>query len=191
MKIDDFRKFIWSNKGVLSETTIIYADKYDPNRRKAIKDKVERNVRINGEQLDIEEYYITSKGGYIAWVRTDSRLVSEIHKRAQKSALKDFRTTVYVPKAARDRKSALDRILLDYKKENSDFRYLVRNGECDLKVLIKRNSEGEKLPYRELSLKVLGRISPLKTRFRPAQQETETDLEETEDGFTQTGNRKK
>ena len=77
MKIDDFRKFIWSNKGVLSETTIIYADKYDPNRRKAIKDKVERNVRINGEQLDIEEYYITSKGGYIAWVRTDSRLVSE------------------------------------------------------------------------------------------------------------------
>ena len=99
---------------------------------------------------------MTSKGGYIAWVKTDPRLVQEIHRRAQKSALKDFRTTIFVPKAARDRKSSIDRLLVGYKKINSDFRYLVRNGQRDLRVLIKRVSEGERVPYRELSLNVLG-----------------------------------
>ena len=64
----------------------------------------------------IEEYYVTSKGGYIAWVKTDHRHVTVIHKRVAKSALKDFRTTLYVPKAARDPKSAIDCLLLRYKK---------------------------------------------------------------------------
>merc|ERR1711954_446952 len=86
-------------KGVINDTSVIYADIYDKNRQKAIKDKVEKKIRINGDQLIIEDYYVTSKGGNIAWVKTDPRLVQEIHRRAQKSALKDFRTTIFVPKA--------------------------------------------------------------------------------------------
>merc|ERR1711954_330719 len=160
MNIEDFRKYIWSNKGPLSKSTVVYADKYDKQRRISIKHKVKQNIRINGEQLSIEKYYITSKGGYIAWVKTDYRLVAEIYRRAQKSGLKDFRTTICVPKAARDRKTSIDRLLLGYKKENRDFRYLIRNGERDVKVLIKRISEGDRVPYRNLSLQVLGRISP-------------------------------
>merc|ERR1711954_232635 len=54
-------------------------------------------------------------------------------------------------------------LLVGYKRENPDFRYLVRNGEQDIKVLIKRISEGERLSYRNLEINVLGRISPLKT----------------------------
>merc|ERR1711954_576212 len=34
MSINDFRKFVWSNKEDLSENTVIYAVKYDKNRRK-------------------------------------------------------------------------------------------------------------------------------------------------------------
>merc|ERR1711954_160321 len=178
-------------KGVINDTSVIYADIYDKNRQKAIKDKVEKKIRINGDQLIIEDYYVTSKGGYIAWVKTDPRLVQEIHKRAQKSALKDFRTTIFVPKAARDRKSSIDRLLVAYKKENSDFRYLVRNGEQDLKVLIKRVSEGERLPYCNLSLKVLGRISPLKTICKAPPEEVEEAVEETDEGFIKTGSGEK
>merc|ERR1711954_247642 len=117
-----------------------------------MKNKVERNIKINGDQLAIDQYYLTSKGGLIAWIKTDPRLVGEIHRRAQKSALKDFRTTIFVPKAARDRKSCVDRLLVSYKRENPDFRYLIRNGEGDIKILIKRVNEGDKLPYRNLEM---------------------------------------
>merc|ERR1711954_490286 len=60
MSIDDFQKFVWSNKEDLSESSVIYAVKYDKNRRKAIKHKVESNIKINGDQLEIEEYYVTN-----------------------------------------------------------------------------------------------------------------------------------
>merc|ERR1711954_260843 len=190
MTIDDFKKFIWSSKEDLSENSILFAEKYDKGRRISIKFKVEKNIRINGKQLEILDYYITTKGGYIAWVKADHRLVNEIHKRAQKSALSDFRTTIFVPKAARDRKGCVDRLLLGYKKQNGDFRYLVRNGDRDLKVLIKRISEGERTPYRELSLEVLGRLSPLKTRCKAPPEIREDDGDETDEGFTKTGSGK-
>ena len=125
--------------------------------------------------MNIEEYYFTTKGGYIAWVRTDPRLVTEFHKRAAKSSLKDFQTLTYIPQLARDRKTGVDKILMGYKKEHKDFRYLVRNGDRDIKVLIKRVSEEGRCPYRELSLDVLGRLSPLKTQVRDKPKETEED----------------
>ena len=48
MDIQEFREFIWSGKREgESDTSIINADKFDKGRRKAIKFKVERNLRIN------------------------------------------------------------------------------------------------------------------------------------------------
>merc|ERR1712081_720 len=124
--------------------------------------------------------------------RTDPWLVSEIHKRAAKSALRDFRTMTYIPKIARDRKARVDALLIGYKKENKDFRFLVRNGDRDIKVLIKRISEEGRCPYRELSLDVLGRLSPLKTQIRERNKE-KPDSEELDqpDGFTTQGIAKK
>merc|ERR1711954_400937 len=83
-----------------------------------------------------------------------------------RASIKDFRTTTFIPKLARDRKAAVDRILMDYKKVNQDFRFIVRNGARDIRVLIKRVSEGNFIPYHELSLNVLGDVSPLKTQLR-------------------------
>merc|ERR1711954_362377 len=123
------------------------------------------------EQLLIEEYNINLKGGIIAWVKTDARLVSLIHQRAAKSSLKSFRTTLYVPKLAKNRKSSADHLLMAYKKTNEDFRYLIRNDEKDIKILIKRFSEGERTPYRNISPKVLGRLSPLKTQVKAKHEE--------------------
>merc|ERR1711954_102088 len=136
-------------------------------------------------------YYFTTKGGIIAWIRTDPRLVAEIHKRAAKSGLSDFRTCTFVPKLARDRKAKIDNLLMGYKKENRDFRYLVRNGQRDVKVLIKRLSEEGRVPYRELSLDVLGRLSPLKTQIRDVPKEKPEGVEETSDGFTRQGSPRK
>merc|ERR1711954_393991 len=191
MTVEDFRKFIWSNSEDLSESTVIYADIYDKQRKKSIKDKVEKNVNINRQQMIIEDYYITSKGGYIARVKTDRRLVTEIHRCAAKSSLKSFRTTLYVPKLARDRKGSVDPLLMAYKKVNSDFRYLIRNDTQDIKVLIKRISEGERVPYRNISLAVLGRLSPLKTQVRAAPEEIEEVDETQTNDFTSPGSGRK
>ena len=47
---------------------------------------------------------------------------------------------------------------------NDDFRYIIRNGPTDLKVLVKRVSESNHMPYREIDVLTLGDISPLKPR---------------------------
>ena len=103
----------------------------------------------------------------------------------KKAALKNLKTVTFIPAIARDRKSTIDKILMDYRKENSDFCYIVRNGEKDLTVLIKRVSEGNYLPYRKLALEVLGALSPIKakTKANPAVDEEEDDEEdEAEEG---------
>merc|ERR1711954_247377 len=78
-----------------------------------------------------------------------------------------------------------------YKKVNSDFRYLIRNDAQDIKVLIKRISEGERVPYRNISLTVLGRLSPLKTQVRATPEESEEVEETSTDNFTSPGSGRK
>ena len=53
-----------------------------------------------------------------------------------KAANKDFRSVTFIPKLARDRKAKVDKLLMAFKKEEDDFRYLVRNGEEDKEVLM-------------------------------------------------------
>merc|ERR1711954_425238 len=175
MDIKDFRKFIWDKKE--SDQSILFADKFDPDRRKTIKFNVEKHLAVNKQQLDILEYYITTKGGLIAWCKLDPRMVTELHKRSAKAKLKDFKTATYIPKIARDRKTSVEKILLEYKKENSDFRYIVQNGPSDIRVLIKRFSEGNYLSFRELSLKVLGAISPVKPTTKPSPEDQQREPE--------------
>merc|ERR1711954_235965 len=168
MEEEDFTKFVLCDNRHESVQSILSADKYDRHRRKSIKFKVERNMRIQTTQLNIIEYYITQRKGLIAWVKTDPRLVTEIHWRAAKAMLKDFKTCTYILNIARERKNCIDKLLLDYKTENKDFRYIIWNGEKDLRVLIKQASEGNILPYRNISLEVLGALTPLKTLNKDA-----------------------
>ena len=115
----------------------------------------------------------------------DERIIREIMKRAAVAQNRDFRTAVYVPPLARDRKKSIDTLLLTYKKINGDFRYLIRNGPTDLKVMVKRASELTHMPYPEIDVQILGDISPLKTRStkpdedKPDEEEDEID----EQGF--------
>merc|ERR1711954_421401 len=185
MVIDDIKKFIWTYKKEQSENAMLFADIYDRDRRKAIKNKVERNLHVNSRQLEIDDYYLTTKGAIIAWIKTDPRMVAELHKRAARASLKDFKTSTYIPKIARDRQSSISKMLMDYKKVNNDFRFLIRNDEMDVKVLIKRFSEGSRLPYRMMSLDVLGAISPIKPRTKNSKDGAEDEKEdENPDGFT-------
>merc|ERR1712243_314473 len=103
--------------------------------------------------------------------------MGELHKRSAKAKLKEFRTATFIPKIARDCKTAVDKILLDYKKQNSDFRYIVRNGPSDIRVLMNRFSEGNYLPFRELSLNVLGAISPVKPTTKPSPEDQRSEPE--------------
>merc|ERR1712081_87258 len=143
---------------------------------------------INRTQLDILDYYITTKGGLIAWLKMGPRMVAEMHKRAAKAALSEFRTANFVPKLSRERKASIDGILMGYKKLNPDFWYLVRNDQRDLKVLIKRLSEGNFVPYRQMSLDVLRRLSPLKTVI-PEERPVSGESADEADGYQAQGRR--
>merc|ERR1712081_141083 len=85
MTIDDIKKFIWSYEEEHNENSMLFSDIYDRDRQKAIKHKVEQNLNINRRQLEIDEYYIITKGTIIAWIKTDLRMVTELHRRATRA----------------------------------------------------------------------------------------------------------
>ena len=58
--------------------------------------KIEHFLRINKVQLVIKDYYFTTNNGLIAWVKLDPARVSEIHRRAAKAGLKEFRSVTYI-----------------------------------------------------------------------------------------------
>merc|ERR1711954_279707 len=101
----------------------------------------EQSAWINKRQIDVKDYDFTTAGGLIAWVKLGKVLVNEIHSRAIRAASKHFCTINFTPKLARDRHTSIDKILLEFKKAELDFRYIIRNGEDDLSVLVKRSSE--------------------------------------------------
>merc|ERR1711954_242735 len=115
----------------------------------------------------------------------DPRMVVEIHRRAARSSLKDFKTCTFIPKIAHDRKAKVDSLLMEYEKLNKDFRYIIRNGEEDIRILIKRFSEGSYLPYRSLAIEVLGAISPIKPKTIDPQEDSPgtSEQEKDEQGF--------
>merc|ERR1711954_484451 len=135
---------VWCDNKEKSDITILNAEKNDPNHRKAIKFKVEKNLWLNSQQIDILDYYLTTRGGLIAWIKLDPCMITEIHRRAAKAALKDFRTTPYIPKIACDRKTSVDKLLMECKRENQDFHYIIRNSEEDIKVMDRRMSGNRK-----------------------------------------------
>ena len=77
----------------------------------------------------------------------------------------------------------MDKVLLDFKKHEPDFRYIIRNGDNDLKVLVKRVSELNHVPYRKYELQHLGALSPLKPTT-PVAEEDRQDVAGSSDGFS-------
>ena len=144
---------------------------------------------INQRQIEILAYYFTTKGGSMAWVKMDPRMIVEIHKRAAKASTDDFRTATFVPPLAWDRKTALDKILMSFKKEIKDFCYIIHNGKDDLKVSIKRLSDYQNVPYRPINISSLRAISPLKPKTVDKNTENEEENLEDEEGFKKTSSK--
>ena len=77
---------------------------------------------------------------------------------------KEFKAIPFVPDIARDKKKAVDSLLLGYKNSvDRSIRYIIKNDEQDLKILLKRQSEYDFLPYREINMRALGKLPALKT----------------------------
>ena len=168
-----------------SHQTPLNAHRFDPNREGTIKMKIEKYLWINKAQIQILDYYITTKGGITAWVKLDLRLTKEILRRASVAQNRHFRASIFVPKLARARKASIDKLLLGYKTTNDDFWYIIRNDATDLKVRVKRISAQNHVPYHSIDLDMLGKVSPLKQTRPIPENEEEESLEKTNsDGFS-------
>ena len=70
---------------------------------------------------------------------------------------------------------------MDYKKENRDFKYIIRNSTNDIQILVKRISELNHTPYRIIPIESLGALTPLKTINKPVKPVEESEGDE--DGY--------
>merc|ERR1711954_293899 len=108
--------------------------------------------------MAISKLYVTTTGQVVAWLKTTPNRVQEIFRRASQIQNNNFKTKVFVPKMARQRKVDIDKTLLEAKKSIKDLRYIIRNGKDDLQVLMKR---GNMEKYMEYPIEKLGAIAPL------------------------------
>merc|ERR1712081_17399 len=94
MEIEEVRKYTWNHKTNKKESdhTILYGDAYKDDREEAITAKLEQSAWINKKQIVIHNFYFTTAGGLIAWVKLGKVLVKEIHSRAIRAASKNFWT---------------------------------------------------------------------------------------------------
>merc|ERR1711954_120852 len=125
----------------------------------AVRGKVKVYAKIHVQDMLIEELYVTTTNQVIAWIKTTPNRVAEIFRRASQIQNEHFKTKVFVPKLARQRKIDVEKLLLDTKKQMiPDLRYIIRNGKSDISVLLKRGSVGK---YRQYPIEKLGATSPL------------------------------
>ena len=59
---------------------------------------------------------------------------------------------------------------MELKHDHEDFCYIIRNGQNEIKVLIKRLSEFHHAPYRMIPIENFGATYPIKTSFKPSEE---------------------
>ena len=85
--------------------------------------------------------------------------VNLIVKQTSKLPAKIFKAIPYIPDIARLRKKAIDQVLVSYKKGvNDNLRYVIKNDEDDIKLLVRSYDEYDHQPYREMALDQLGKL---------------------------------
>ena len=83
LTIDNIKKWALSDVE-LTERQILFEREGESAREDAVADILANVLHIfPGEvERNLKEVYITTKGAIIAWIKTDPRMVVELHKRA-------------------------------------------------------------------------------------------------------------
>ena len=180
MEQEDWLPYFFPEERNLPWSTLLTGAVYDENRKQAVRGKIELQAKIHCGDFLIKSLYVTMNGQVIAWIESTENRIRELFKRAAQINSRSFKTKVYVPKMARQRKADIDKLLLGIKEKVTDLRYLIRNGHNDLQVLLKRGQSGK---YCQFPIDRLGSISPLDPVQRNQIPESPSKFEETNDGF--------
>ena len=125
MEQDDWLPYFFPEERLLPLATLLTGIVYDENRKQAVSGKIELQAKIHCGDFLICNLYVTMIGQVIAWVEATENRVQEVFKRAAQLNSKNFKTKVFVPKLARERKSDIDKIMLDIKTNQPDLRYII------------------------------------------------------------------
>merc|ERR1711954_239157 len=122
-------------------------------------EKMEAYTSLQYQDIIIHEYHVSTNKGNIMWARMDQVTVDIILKQSSKLPARTFKAIPFIPEIARQRKKEIDSIMLEYKRRvNDNLRYVVKNNDDDLKLLIRNYNKYEHLPYREVELDILGKL---------------------------------
>ena len=182
--IGDPAKNLWHDRKILRDPAL------DNNRLNAFVDKIETNTSLNMHDIEIHQYFLTTNNGIIAWLHLDEPTVTAILRQTSRLPANVFKAVPFIPELARKRKKAVDAILLHYKRNfDENLRYIVKNDEDDIKVMLKRFSEFDHLPYRQIDLNVFGKLPDFDTVTKD--NETNEDMARNLDGFEVTRQERK
>ena len=75
LTIEELQKYIWCKfRKQETDQTLLFAHRYDKDRRETIAHKIEKFLWIHSSQVEILEYYMTNRNGIIAWMKLDRRM---------------------------------------------------------------------------------------------------------------------
>ena len=152
------------NKHNYTDSKLIRDQALNGPCKNAFVEKIENNTSLHMEDIEIHQYFMSSNNGLIAWIQLDAPIVERIMRETSRIPAKIFKTVPFIPEIARGCKKAIDAVLLQYKRTIDDsLCYLIKNDVDDVKVLLKRYSEYDYLPYREIELKHLGKLPGFST----------------------------
>ena len=122
-------------KSNFTDNKLIKDQALDGPMRNAFAQKMKSFISLHLHDIEIHKYFMSNNNGLIAWLHLEAPVVERIQKETSRIPARQFKCVPFIPEIARTRKKAIDNVLLNYKRKTDDsLRYIIRNGDDDLKV---------------------------------------------------------
>ena len=153
IEVSDIRRFSELKKDTDAEYLTEF--KHINSRCLAAQEYLTNQLRFHEEEIQIKHIKMSNSiESKIMWIDICENNVRKIFNRAASLRNPSISLINYIPQQLWKRKKDLDRSLVEYKKDNKDFRYIVKAGKDDLLLLTKiiNKTYWEETPISELSI---------------------------------------
>ena len=150
-------KYHWVTDDVIHDSNdkVFKSAVYNPARNEAAK-AFFIDMGIAEEDIEFDHVKMChNPEKRILWVCGNELFISKVFSKAAEVQRRDISTIMYTPHEAFARKSGIDKILKNIRAENKDLRTIIKPGEEDFVVKIKRTTRHEHDRYEEVAIERL------------------------------------
>ena len=144
VEIEDFVSVADTDIQNVNPSVIFRDPSYFDLRVKGITRKFAINTGLPEHMFEILDLHISSVNFNIAWVKfSNEEIVRSIFRNSAIIQSNKLNIFPVIPSCGIDRKKAIERVLKEVQKFNSNIRYQIRLGERDFKIFMKVYIKGE------------------------------------------------